>query len=136
MKILLDTHVVDWASHRDPRLSTKAHDLIAAAGPGELVISDITLTELARHLATGSISTPMSPERWLEQATANLEVLPVTREIALYAAFLDWTVAGKPHRDPCDRHIVATAVKHRLSLLTIDEKMHDLVGVRGLKTIW
>jgi hypothetical protein len=27
-------------------------------------------------------------------------------------------------------------VEHRLPLLTVDEKIHDLVGVRGLKVIW
>ena len=60
-----------------------------------------------------------------------MTVLPVTREIALHAAFLDWK-----HRDPCDRHIVATAAEHRLPLLTIDEKIRALVGVKGLKVIW
>ena len=58
-------------------------------------------------------------------------VLPVTAEIAVRAASLDWN-----HRDPCDRHIVATAAEHKLPLLTIDEKIHDLAGVRGLKVVW
>ena len=44
---------------------------------------------------------------------------------------LDWD-----HRDPCDRHIVATAAEHKLPLLTIDEEIHHLAGVRGLKVIW
>ena len=44
---------------------------------------------------------------------------------------LDWT-----NRDPCDRHIVATAAEHKLPLLTIDEEIHHLAGVRGLKVIW
>ena len=29
-----------------------------------------------------------------------------------------------------------SARKHRLPLLTIDEKIHALVGVRGLKVVW
>lgn len=136
MKYLLDSHVVDWAAHRDPRLSVKARELVTSAGPGDLAISDVTLTELARHLAAGVIITPIPPAEWLARATGQMVILPVTREIAIRAAFLDWTVAGRPHRDPCDRHIVATAVEHQLPLLTIDEKMHALTGVRGLKVIW
>jgi PIN domain nuclease of toxin-antitoxin system len=136
MKFLLDTHAVDWVQTDEHRLSASALAIMHDARPGDLAVSDVTLPELARHLASGKISTRLTPEEWLRVAIAGIEVLPVTREIAIRAAFLDWTVDGKPHRDPCDRHIVATAAEHRLPLLTIDEKMHALTGVRGLKVIW
>jgi len=55
----------------------------------------------------------------------------VTPAIALRAAQLDWS-----NRDPGDRHIVATAIEHRLPLITIDEKIHALSGIRSLKPIW
>lgn len=131
MKYLLDSHVVDWAVLPDSRLSTRVHGILAEAKPGDLAISDVCLTELARLLFEKKIITPYSPEEWLTRATGNLVVLPVTREIALRAAFFDWS-----HRDPCDRHIVATAVIHQLPLLSIDEKIHALRSVRGLKVIW
>ena len=131
MKYLLDSHVVDWSVLPDSRLSVRVRDIIAQAKPGDLAISDVTLTELARLLVEKKMVTPYTPEEWLTRATESLVVLPVTREIALRAAFLDW-----PHRDPCDRHIVATAVEHKLPLLTIDGKIHALVGIKGLKTIW
>ena len=131
VKFLLDTHVVDWAQLDEQRLSAKALAIVRNAKPGDLAISDVTLSELARHLASGKISTRLTPEEWLRAAIAGIEVLPVTREIALQAAFFKWE-----HRDPCDRHIVATAAEYRLPLLTIDEKMHDLIGVRGFKAIW
>jgi PIN domain nuclease of toxin-antitoxin system len=131
VKYLLDTHVLDWAQLDEHRLSAKAHAIVRDAKPGDLAISDVTLSELARHLASGKIATRAAPEEWLRAATAGIEILPITQEIALRAAFLDW----KNH-DPCDRQIVATAAEHKLPLLTIDEKIHHLAGVRGLKTIW
>ena len=136
MIFLLDTHAVDWIQTDEQRLSEKALDIVREARPGDLAVSDVTLSELARHLASGKISTRLTPEEWLRGATAGLEILPVTQEIAIRAAFLDWTVAGNQHRDPGDRHIVATAVEHRLPLITIDGKMHALAGVRGFKVIW
>ncbi len=131
MKYLLDTHAIDWAQTDEHRLSAKALAILRDAGPGDLAVSDVTLSELARHLAAGKIFTRLTPEQWLRGATAGVEVLPVTQEIALRAAFIDWA-----NRDPCDRHIVATAAEHKLPLLTIDEKIHHLAGVRGLKVIW
>ena len=131
MKYLLDSHVVDWARNADHRLSVKVRELLADSTPGDLAVSDVTLTELARHLTTGKIKPNIAPEAWLEAAVAGIVVLPVTPGIALRAAQLDWS-----NRDPCDRHIVATAAEHKLPLLTIDEKIHHLAGVRGLKVVW
>ncbi len=131
MKYLLDTHVVDWAVLPDARLSAQVRTILSEAQRGDLAISDVSLTELARLLRSKAIDTPYLPEEWLRRATEHLVIFPVTRDIALRAAYLDWK-----HRDTCDRHIVATAAEHKLPLLTIDENIHHLAGVRGLKAIW
>ena len=131
MNYLLDTHIVDWASLSDSRLSEKVNRIILNAKTKELAISDVTLTELARLLFEKTITTPYSPQEWMARATSHLTVIPVSREIALRAAYLDWS-----HRDPCDRHIVATAIEHKLPLITIDEKMHTFTANRELKVIW
>jgi len=136
VKYLLDTHVVSWSAQNDPRLSLPARKIVAEATRGELAILDVTLSELARHLATGAISSHLPSARWLEQAAAGLVILPVTPAIALLAATLNWETQGVPHRDPCDRHIVAAALAHHLPLLTIDAKMHALSGQHGLRVIW
>lgn len=131
MKYLLDSHVVDWVRNDDSRLSAKARELLEESVRGDLAVSDVTVTELARHLISGKIRPSVPPQEWLEAAIAGLVVLPVTPAIAIRAASLDWN-----NRDPCDRHIVATAAEHKLPLLTIDEKIHHLAGVRGLKVVW
>ncbi len=131
MKYLLDTHLVDWARNADHRLSPRVRDILSESVPGDLAIADTTVCELAQHLVSGKIRVNLASDTWLEAAIANFIVLPVTPAIALRAASLEWK-----HRDPCDRHIVATAAEHKLPLLTIDEKMHDLSGVRGLMVVW
>jgi len=136
VKYLLDTHVLDWAQTDASRLSPRVHAILQEAGVGDLAVSDVSISELARYLASGKIRPAVPPETWLEAAVTDITVLPVTPAIALQAALLDWTVAGKPHRDPCDRHIVATAAGYKLPLLTIDDRIHRLVGVRGLKVVW
>ena len=136
VKYLLDTHAVDWGFHNEVRLSAQARTIMKAAAQGDLAISDVTLSELARHLAHGVIKTTVPAEVWLRLAIADLVVLPVTTEIALGAAYLNWETGGKPHRDPADRHIVATAIVHHLPLITCDRQMHALHGVADLRVIW
>lgn len=131
MICLLDTHVLDWAQNAVHRLSPKVRNLIEHARPGDLAVSGTSLSELARHLVSGKIKVPIDADAWLEAAVADVIILPITPAIALHAARLDWD-----NRDPCDRHIIATAVVHKLPLLTIDDRIHTLVGVRGLKVIW
>lgn len=70
MKYLLDSHVLDWAQRDTTRLSRAALTAIENARPGDLAVSDVTLSELARHLAMGTIPTSLAPGLWLRAALA------------------------------------------------------------------
>jgi PIN domain nuclease of toxin-antitoxin system len=136
VRYLLDTHVVDWSASNALRLSPAVRSLLADTQRGDLAILDVTLSELARHLAAGTIQTDLPAKEWLEQATQEMQVLPVTHAIALQAAFIKWEANGQIHRDPADLHIVAAAVEHRLPLITIDRQMHAIGAKIGLKIVW
>ena len=62
-------------------------------------------------------------ERWLAGALADerIEVLPVTREIALTGAAFSGRL-----RDPADQLIFATALKHNAVLVSRDGVMREL----------
>jgi PIN domain nuclease of toxin-antitoxin system len=65
-----------------------------------------------------------------EELHANplFQVLPLSYEIALEVASLGFTL-----RDPADRVIVATARVHRLTLMTLDQRIIEskLVPILG-----
>ncbi len=62
-------------------------------------------------------------ERWLAGALADerIEVLPVTREIALTGAAFSGRL-----RDPADQLIFATALEHNAVLVSRDGAMREL----------
>jgi PIN domain nuclease of toxin-antitoxin system len=80
----------------------------------------------------GSLDLGLPFADWLNLATQPtlVRVLPVDAEIARLANNLP----GDFHEDPADRFIVATAIHHRLVLLTSDEKVLAYSHVRSFDT--
>lgn len=136
VSLLLDSHVLEWAFNDDPRLSQPARRAIAVEHVGTLYASDITLVELARHVLTEKIFVVGDGLTWLRNAAAHVTVLPVTPDIAWRAADLTWNYTGKPHKDPADRLIVATALAHGFPLATKDSKILELAPRIGLAVVW
>jgi PIN domain nuclease of toxin-antitoxin system len=58
-------------------------------------------------------------------------VRPVAPAIAWKAA--SYTFA---HRDPCDRHILATADTLALPLVTVDRALAAAAAIIGVKVVW
>ena len=122
MKYLLDTHIwhraIDDAKRAQEPLSPAVLRLINDE-PEQLAVCDISLLELARHLADSG-----NPESVcaaiITHGSAPLRVLPISPAIAVRSYALDWPKKGgsAQHRDPADRLIVATAMLHGLVLVT------------------
>jgi PIN domain nuclease of toxin-antitoxin system len=122
LKALLDTHVLLWWVHADSRLSRGQLDILDAAKPDSpLLVSDITLWEIANLSSLGRIRLHLPLRDWLEQATAPplVQRASITPAIAAEVAALPDSF----HRDPADRILVASARALGAALLTQDRRI-------------
>ena len=117
--LLLDTHAAIWFATEDESLGRRSRELaVAALKDGQLSISAISFWEIALLVAKGRLraTAPPSELRPLLLDTGVVE-LALTGDIALLSATLDL------HGDPADRFIAATAIAHRATLTTADERL-------------
>lgn len=124
MKYLLDTHAVLWIAEASPRLSTRVRSLAQNHEADTFGLAAITLLEIARLAHAGEISLAPDPAEWLDDIAHRFQVLPLTPAIAWTAVKLDW-----PHKDPADRLICATALEHKLTLVSNDKEITRWGGV-------
>jgi len=122
--ILLDTHVLIWSLQDAPALGPEARILldehILAEG---LMISAITIWEIAMLAKKSRIALGMDVMKWIEDALAlpGLVLGALDPPIAIDSVMLP----GDFHGDPADRIIIATARHHGLPLLTADQAILD-----------
>lgn len=115
--ILLDTHAVQWWSAEPDRLSSPARAAIDQAD--ELAVSAMTWFELAWLATRGRIAVSSTVSGWLRTLSARFSTFPITAELAAVAAALPAAIPS----DPADRLIYATAVQHKLRLVTKDRAL-------------
>ena len=124
MKALLDTHVLIWWLNDRKRLSPTQQKIVGAVHPGEpLLVSDISLWEVATLHGLGRIRLALPLREWLDKATAP----PLVQRHGISPAIAA-EVAALPdsfHRDPADRILVATARVLGATLLTQDRRIVD-----------
>lgn len=132
MRIICDTHVLLFWADAPDRLSTLARaTLERGVESGTLACSDITLWEIALLYARGRINNRSgiaSGEYVRDILTAmRMHVLPITAEIAELSQSTDFR-----HGDPADRLIGATALATRAPLITADERLRNVLGLRHI----
>ena len=131
-RFVLDTHAALWAQLDVKRLGRNARTALTGLPPSALAVCDVTLTETARLLREGrSVPATAGPEAWLDAVGLWFAVLPVTTRVAWTAAAFVW-----PHRDPCDRHILAAALVHGLPLVTVDPVIAAFAPQVGVEIVW
>jgi PIN domain nuclease of toxin-antitoxin system len=130
--IVLDTHVWLWWLHNPARLSPAADKLIQQEqGSGALIISTISVWEVAVKVQSGKLTIPMEINRWYELARS----YPATiiEPLSPLDAIASTQLPGDFHKDPADRIIVSLARRLAVPLLTCDRKILDY---KHVITVW
>jgi PIN domain nuclease of toxin-antitoxin system len=128
MKVLLDTHVLLWATLSPDSLSRTAAEIIADEG-NIVLVSAASAWEIATKVRIGKLPGAETLERdFLDvMEDAGYTLLAIDVASALRAGRL----LGK-HRDPFDRMIAAQALAEDIPVLSTDPKLDEF----GIRRVW
>lgn len=128
MKVLLDTHAFLWWITEDPKLSSKASEIIRE-GNNELYFSAASGWEIAIKAQLNRIRLPGPPGIFIsEQLRINgIQSLPILMSHALHVYNLP-----EHHRDPFDRILVVQSQLEGLPILTVDPSF----SLYEIEVIW
>jgi len=128
MNLLLDTHIWLWGYLEPHKLTSEvAREL--ANPENSCFLSPVSIWETVVLLEKRRFELHQDFGHWFRKSREELHLMeaPITWEVAHELRF---TMLG--HRDPADRFLVATAKVYDLTLVTADER---LMQVRGLKVL-
>ncbi|HTU41603.1 MAG TPA: type II toxin-antitoxin system VapC family toxin [Candidatus Aquilonibacter sp.] len=128
MKLLLDTHIWIWSVLDPTRLSRRVARALENPG-NQLWLSPISIWELIMLTRKGRVQLDEDVVSWTRRTLEQwqLQEAPLTNEVALETSTLNLA-----HSDPSDRLIAASAKVFDLTLVTADEK---LIAVSGIKVL-
>jgi PIN domain nuclease of toxin-antitoxin system len=117
MRLLLDTHIFLWYISADPRLPGEVRDAIRDPA-NEVFLSVASVWEAVIKHALGKLPLPAPPAEYLPQQREAHRIASLPVEEAALAH-----LAGLPalHRDPFDRILIAQALQHGLTLVSVDD---------------
>jgi PIN domain nuclease of toxin-antitoxin system len=127
--LLLDTCALLMLAGRREDIPDKVIKKLTAQAD-ELFVSTISSFEIVLKNRLGKLGLPMAAEEWYRKAVEGyaIEEIPVSSTIAMKSASLPFL-----HKDPCDRIIIATALEHRMPIITADQIIPQYPGI---KVIW
>ena len=123
MKYLLDSHIVIWALVDDDRLSEKARRYMTDMN-NRFYYSAATVLELDMKMKSKNNNIEFTIKEFVDMCSASgIIPLPLKQEHIIKSNELIWTGAGKEHKDPFDRMLLAHAIVDDLRFITHDEKI-------------
>jgi PIN domain nuclease of toxin-antitoxin system len=122
-RLLLDTHVALWLDSGDERLRASTRALIDGCwqNDGTIMLSAITVWEIALLVDTGRIDLDVPVAAWIERFLdrPGIEAVPLSHK----AASRSYQLHHLEHRDPADRLLIATAIELACPLVTYDQRI-------------
>lgn len=118
--LLLDTCALIWLVSGDSALSKRAKETIQNIP--EVYVCAISAFEIGHKYQSGGLELPLDASLWYRRALEqhNLLELPLAGELCLLSTKLPGY-----HRDPCDRFIIAAALRNRWPVVTADRKFEQ-----------
>ena len=131
MRLLLDTHIWLWSLCEPHRLSSEVQKVLADTN-NEVFLSAVSLWEMAIQVEKKRIRMKEGLAAWFLRTSQEL----VLQEVPLtWKAVLELPFVLPSHKDPADRLLVATAIAHDMVLVTADEQLIDVPGLRVLANV-
>ena len=131
MRFLLDTHIWLWAALEPHKLTSEVHKLLSNPEMDRF-LSPISLWELSFLVEKKRFALKEDFAVWAQRSISDLN---------LKQAFLNWKVAYEMryilpnHKDPADRFLAATAMAFDLTLVTADQKLFCVPGLKVLANV-
>ena len=124
MRLLLDTHVLLWATLRPQLLPDQLQSQLLNP-EHTLILSAATAWELSIKHHLGKLPEAAPLLAFSEVARQlGAEILSISAVHAVHAGALAWA-----HRDPFDRMLVAQAQLEGCRLVTLDDQIRDFASV-------
>jgi PIN domain nuclease of toxin-antitoxin system len=127
--LLLDTHTFIWLVSMPEQLSDRVLKMIENDLEG-LFISSITAVEIGLLSNAGKINTYGSSEKFVSKNLKQFGIHEISVDVEIGLAS---TQLPTIHRDLFDRILIATAQKHKMTILTRDRIIPTYPKV---KTVW
>jgi len=121
MKLLLDTHIFLWFISGDRHLPDAMRESIRNPD-NEVYLSVVSLWETIIKHQLGKLPLPQPPESYLplQRELHQISSLPLDEASVSQLARL-----SPIHRDPFDRMLICQAMRHGLTIVTVDDVICD-----------
>ena len=130
-RLLLDTHIALWLDSGDDRLRAATRALIDLTwqGGGMILLSAVSVWEIALLVDTGRIDLDLPVDAWVTRfiGRPGVDAVPLTHR----AASRSYHLHHFAQRDPADRLLIATAIELDCPLVTYDDRVATFARRHG-----